>query len=176
MGGQGWAEAVDALVVDGTQITTTSSEVRMCPDFNFPAYYMVPGRTVRVTAFGEVTNTATTSTTLRFRLRWGGYTGTALATTDTISLSTVSVTNASWNWQSWITCRTASTSGTFCTAGIVFVQYPALNIASVSANLMPLSGTAVTTVDTTTANLLSCTAQLSKPTSSNLTLQKRIIE
>jgi len=184
MGNQGWQEVLDTTVADGTQISNSTSETIACPDFNIPAYYMAVGRTLRIWAFGVNSNVVTTPGTLTARVRWGGVGGTALLQSAAQSMDTAAHTNALWYLLAYITCRATGSSGSFLSGGI-FAQFNLL--ASTAANLLPAllgsagapgaSGNVVTTVDTTSAKLLSLTDQFSVSTSpTNLTCQQRIIE
>jgi hypothetical protein len=183
-GAQGWEELIDTIVVDGAQIANTVTETIICPDFNLPAYYMAPGRTLQLRAFGVNSNVAGTPGTLTFRVRWGGVAGTVLLATAALGLDTAAHTNALWSLNAIIVCRTAGATGTFVSSGQVEV-YGLL--ASTAANLLPqlmgsagtpgASGNAAVTVNTTIANLLSLTAQFNVATNpTNLTCQQRLVE
>lgn len=184
MGSQNWVETLDSLTADGTQISNSTAEALMCPDFNVPAYYMAPGRTLEIEAWGVCSNVVTTPGTLTYRLRWGGLSGTVLLASAALGLDTTARTNALWRLVARIVCRSAGASGAVMSTGNVD-QY---NVLSSSAgNLLPnllgsagapaASGNAAVTVDTTSAKLLSLTAQFSVATSpTNLTCQGRIIK
>lgn len=183
-GVQGWEETLESTTSDGTQISNSTSETIVVPDFNIPAYYMAPGRTFRLWAFGVNSNVVTTPGTLTMRVRWGGVAGTVLLASAAQGLDTTARTNALWCLMAYVTCRTAGATGTFMSGG--FFQQINL-LSSTAANLLPAllgsagaplaSGNAAVTVDTTTAKLLSITAQFSVATSpTNLTCQQRIIE
>jgi len=189
-GSQDWVETLDGIVVDGTQISNTTSETIVCPDFNIPRYWMYPGRILRLWAFGVNSNVVTTPGTLTLRVRWGGVGGVVLLASAAIGLDTAARTNALWNLTAYIVCRTVGATGTFMSGGMA----AAVNVlASVgisnngafnnlvsmlgSAGAPIASGNAAVTVDTTVDKLLSVTAQFSVATSpTNLTCQQRIIE
>jgi hypothetical protein len=178
MGAISYAECLDAILADGTQISNTITETIMCPDFNIPAFYMQPGRVIRITTYYEMSNVITTPGNIIFRLRWGGVGGTVLCVSGAIALNATARTNFS-GYNVWhIVCRTAGSAGSMSTHGLCL---PNNTVANVSAQLLyiaPQSGTSVvSSVDTTTDKLLSCTAQFSVNTSpTNLTCQDRIIE
>lgn len=182
-GAQNWNETLDVLTADGTTISNTTSETIVCPDFNVPAYYMTPGRTLYVWAYGVNSNVVTTPGTLIIRVRWGGVAGTVLLASAAQGLDTTARTNALWHMESYITCRSAGATGTFLSTG--YMQQANI-LSSTAANLIPAmlgsagtplaNGNAAVTVDTTTAKLLSVTAQFSVATSpTNLTCQQRVI-
>lgn len=184
MGSQGWEETLDTITADGTQISNTVTETIVCPDFNIPAFYMAPGRTLRILAFGVVSNVVTTPGTLILRVRWGGVAGVVLLASAAQGLDTTARTNALWALEAIIVCRTSGATGTFMSGG----EMKNINLlSSTAANLLPAllgsagtplaSGNVAVTVDTTIAKLLSVTAQFSVATSpTNLTCQQRLLE
>ncbi len=93
-GVQGWEETLESITADGTQISNSTTETIVCPDFNIPAYYMAPGRTLRITAFGVMSNVVTTPGTLTMWVRWGGVAGTVLVVSAAQGLSTTARTNS----------------------------------------------------------------------------------
>jgi hypothetical protein len=177
-------ETVAVLTASGTQISDTATETIVCPDLNIPAYFMVPGRNLELIAWGVLSNVVTTPGTLIMRLRWGGVAGTVLLASAAQGLDTTARTNAGWWLRCWVGCRTDGATGTFNSFG----QMANFNLlSSTAANLLPaLLGSAGTpnananadvTVDTTTAKLLSLTAQFSVATSpTNLTCHNRIVK
>lgn len=184
MGAQNWVETLDTIIADGTQISNTTTETIICPDFSIPAFYMAPGRTLSLWAFGVNSNVVTTPGTLIIRVRWGGVAGTVLLASAAQGLDTTARTNALWALNAWIVCRTAGATGTFMSGGM---WWQINLLSSTASNLLPAllgsagtplaSGNAAVTVDTTTAKLLSVTAQFSVATNpTNLSCQQRIIE
>jgi hypothetical protein len=185
MGGgvQGWEETLESTVADGTQISNTVTETIIVPDFNIPAYYLAPARTIRIWAFGVMSNVVTTPGTLILAVRWGGVAGTVLLQSAAQVLDTTARTNSLWAMMAYITCRTAGSSGTVMSGGIMWANVLSTTAANLEPALLgsagtPLaSGSAAVTVDTTTAKLLSVTAKFSVATSpTNLTANQRIVE
>jgi hypothetical protein len=184
MGSLSYVETLDSIIADGTQISNTTTETIVCPDFSVPAYYMTPNKTIHVRASGVCSNVVTTPGTLIIRVRWGGVAGTVLLASGAQGLDTTAHTNALWRLEADIICRSAGASGTFMSTGTLEVYNL---LSSTAANLLPsvlgsagnpgTSGNAAVTVDTTTAKLLSVTAQFSVATSpTNLTCQTRVIQ
>lgn len=183
-GFQAWEEPLDGIIADGTQVSNTTSETIVCPDFNFPANYMQPGRMVRLTAFGVMSNVVTTPGTFTARVRWGGVGGVALLQSAAQGLDTTAHTNALWWLQAYLICRAQGSSGSMMSFG----QLAVFNLlAATAANLLPAllgsagtpgsSGNAAVSVDTTIAKLLSVSAQFSVSTNpTNATCQGRVIE
>jgi hypothetical protein len=189
-GVQAFVEPLEATIADGTQISNSTSETIVVPDFNIPAYYMAAGRTLRITAYGVNSNVVTTPGTLTFRVRWGGVAGTVLLASAAIVMDVTARTNAFWYLACTITCRTAGSSGTFISGGYCFIvnqkgsvavasnaEFNAWVMALGSAGTPIASANAAVTVNTTTANLLSVTATESVSTSpTNLTCNSLVLE
>lgn len=187
---QGWEEALDTIIADGTQVSNTVTETIVCPDFNIPAFYMAPGRILRLWVFGVCSNVVTTPGTLTLRVRWGGASGVVLLASAAIGLDTTARTNALWGMSCYHVCRTAGATGSFMSGGDASVVnvlasvgitnngvFGALRSVLGSAGTPIASGNAAVTVDTTIAKLLSVTATFSVATSpTNLTCQMRVIE
>jgi hypothetical protein len=182
-GVQGWVETLESITAVGTQISNSTSETIIAPDFNIPAYYMASGRTLRSFAFGVMSNVVTTPGTLIMRVRWGGVGGTLLTASGAQGLDTTARTNSIWAMFNYIVCQTAGSSGSFMSGGILWGNV----LSSTAANLLPAlmgsagaplaSGNAAVTVSTIVANLLSHTAQFSVATSpTNLTCQVLVVE
>jgi hypothetical protein len=178
MGVQGWEEALDAIIADGTAVTA-AAETIVCPDFNIPAFYMAPGRVLRIWAAGIISTVVTTPGTGVWRVRWGGVGGVQLLATAAQNFNTAVQTSVGWNITAFIVCRTAGATGTFMSSG----QLETFDIldttsANLKASVMGSAGTgsnAAVTVDTTVAKLLSVTFTQTLTTGS-LTCQQRIIE
>lgn len=182
-GAQAFLEPLDVTIADGTQISNSTTETIVCPDFSIPAFYMGPYKCLYIWAFGVNSNVVTTPGTLILRVRWGGVAGTVLLASAAQGLDTTARTNALWALEAYLICRTAGATGTFMNGGMM----QNINLlSSTAANLLPAmlgsagaplaSGNAAVTVDTTAAKLLSVTGQFSVATSpTNLTCQQRII-
>lgn len=182
-GNNNWVETLDSIVAAGTQISNSTTETIICPDFSIPGFYMGPGKTIELWAFGVMSNVVTTPGTLTMRVRWGGVAGTVLLASAAQGLDTTARTNSLWALQAFIVCQTAGAAGTFMSGGMFWGNV----LSSTAANLLPAllgsagtplaSGNAAVTVDTTTAKLLSVTAQFSVATSpTNFTCHQRILK
>lgn len=177
MGTIAFGEYVDAILADGTQISNSTSEALICPDFNIPAFFMVPGRRLKVVAWWECSNVVTTPGNLTVRLRWGGLAGTVLCASAAISLNATARTNFTGRCEFDVICRTSGSSGTLSTHGKIEMNNWLGNVTAFTTWLAPQSGTSVVTANTTSDSLLSVTAQFSVSTSpTNLTCQDRYIE
>jgi len=176
-GAQTWQEMLNAILADGVQISNTTTETIVCPDFSIPAYYMAPGRVLRITAGGKCSNT-TTATTLTYRLRWTAAPAALLLASDALLLDSVARTDFSWYLSIVVVCRTEGSTGSFMTMGQLQQNNGIQSAANLQQAVMPKnSPAAVTSVNTTVASLLSLSAQFSSAASpTNLTCVQRIIE
>ena len=178
---QTFNECLVSAISDATQISNTTSETIVVPDFTFPAGYFYQGRTIRGMVRGKCSNVVTTPGTLIYRLRMGTATlsATLVAASDALGLDTTARTDFPWQVDFTIVCRSAGTAGTALVSGLV---HQSNVLSSTAANLLadfiPGSGPAVAgTLDTTVANLLSVSAQFSVATSpTNLTAQTYLLE
>jgi hypothetical protein len=182
--GTNWVGVRSNIIADGAQVSNTTTETILCPDYSIAGGYMFPYRALRLWAFGVNSNVVTTPGTFIFRVRWGGVAGTVLLASAAQGLDTTAHTNAIWAMQAYIVCRTEGATGSFMSGGW-FEMFGLLS--STAANLLPAllgsagapgaSGNVAVTVDTTVAKLLSITGTSSVATSpTNQTCQQRVIE
>lgn len=153
-----WEEVIGVTVVDGTAVTA-AAEAIIVPDFTIPASYMQQGRIIRARLWGKSSTVITTPGTLQVRVRWGGVAGVLLADSGALTQRTASAaTNETWSLEFDIICRSAGATGTFVSFGKMSRGNKA-NAATTDAtpDLLPVSGAAAVTVDTTTAKALSVT-------------------
>lgn len=168
MSGQTWEEVISVLVADGMTITA-ASEALIVPDVSIPANYMYPGRVLRGRLWGKSSQVITTPGTLQVRIRWGGLAGTLLADSGAMTTRSSSAsTNETWSIEFDITCRAVGTAGSFVTFGRM-ERRNKLNASATDAqpDLIPASGPAAVTVDTSIAKLLSITFTPSVATGSH---------
>lgn len=168
---------VIAMTQDATQISNTTSETIMVPDYPVGAGVFFPRRTLRGSVRGKMSNVVTTPGTITFRVRLGPLTlsTTNVATTGAIALDPVARTDFSWAFNFEIVCRTAGTGGTAMTMGQATISNPATGAEF--TYMLPASAAASATVDTTVANILSVSAQFSVATNpTNLTAQMYLLD
>jgi hypothetical protein len=171
---------VPPIINDATQISNTVTETIMVPDTALPAGFFLLGTTLRGRVRGVCSNVVTTPGTLIYRVRLGTTTlsATAVVATRAIGLDTTAQTNAPWQLDFEIICRSTGTGGTALFSGMA-QQFNVL--ASTAANLLPtplpVGTNTAQTVNTTVANILSVSAQFSVATSpTNLSAQTYILE
>lgn len=171
MSRQSWQEAIFWATADGTAIANSVTEAIVFPNVTIPANYMADGRALRLTAAGRLSTTATP--TVRFRLRWGGVSGTVLWDSGTITCATV--TAALWWLQLLMQVRANGSAGTLFVTGPAMVGSAAAPTVA-SATGAPAVGMfgsagddtpAAVTVDLTADAALSLTAQWGTANASN---------
>lgn len=163
---QSWQETIYTMIGNGPTLTA-AAEALMVPDFSIPASYMYPGRVLRATLFGKASNAVTTPGTVTLRCRWGGLAGTVLAASAALTQNVAVQTDKSWWLTFYIQCLTVGSTGTFITFGTAHRgNQAAAAVADMTPDLIPANTPAAVTVDTTTAKLLSFTAQPSLATAS----------
>jgi hypothetical protein len=164
MSRQYWMEAIAWATADGTAVHTTTTEAILFPNVTIPANYMQDGRALRIRAFGKLSTTATP--TMTWALRWGGVSGTLLATTEAITQGS-GVANVNWALEAMIQTRTNGATGTLLVMGEMQVHTSA---TAVLANVFGVSGfdaPAAVTCDLTTDQALSLTGDWSASSASN---------
>jgi len=179
---QTFNEALVVRVADATAVNTSTAETVIVPDYPFVAGYFYQGRTIRISAWGVLSSlTATTpNITLRFRMGTGTLSATFVVASGALAFTSTAITNGSWRLEGQLTCRNTGTAGTGMFMGQVFL--PNLTAATTVGgegynNTMPVTGSAVGTIDTTVQNLMSLSAQWSASSASNsITVQQYILE
>ncbi len=171
MSRQFWAECLWWETADGTAIANTTTETIIFANKTIPANYLSDGRLLSLVARGRLSTTATP--TIRFRLRWGGVSGTVLWDSGTITCATV--TAALWSLMLDVQTRTNGATGTLFVMGECFVGSAAPPTVG-SATGAPAVGVfgsagddtpAAVTVDLTADTALSLTAQWGAASASN---------
>lgn len=124
MNGLGYQELVSAIIVDGTAITSSSSEARLAPAVLVPANYMqpggIPGRNIRVLARGRGSTLVTTAGTMTFRHRIAAtdvITGTVMCATGAMAADAAAQTATMWQWDADVTTRSVGSAGTVYAMG-----------------------------------------------------------
>ena len=172
MSKQFWEEALTWATSSGTAIANTTTETIIFPNVTIPANYLQDGRTLRIRAFGQYSNTGTP--TLIFSLRWGGVAGTLLCKTATCTTPS-GVTAACWDLDIVMTVRSNGASGTVMANGTarVFAAVAGTVASATGEGLVtPMTNggvvtPATATVDLTADTALSITATWSAASASN---------
>lgn len=164
MSRQFWQEALTWVTADGTAVANTTTETIIFPNVTVPANYMADSRILRLRAFGKLSTTATP--TMTWALRWGGVSGTLLATSEAITMGS-GVTTVNWSIEAFIQTRSNGATGSLLVMGDLAVHSAA---GTVLSNVFGVSGydaPAAVTVDLTADTALSLTADWSAASASN---------
>lgn len=173
MSRQFWTETLAWATADGTAVTNTTTETIVFPNITIPANYLQDGRTLRIVAWGRISNVVTSAPTYTWRLRWGGVAGTILCQSAAITASTTAVTSGIWKIEIMLTIRTNGSSGSVYAIGELFQGNQAGETAAnvrASFNGMGSAGATVpaaVTVDLTADTALSLTIAMSAANASN---------
>jgi hypothetical protein len=112
---QSWGETLISSQVDGTAVTGTTAAAVEPPAarFTLPANFFVPGKVLRINAWGRISNIITTPGTLTLDVRFN--TSSVVFNGGALSLNgTAAKTNVSWRLIMMLTCRTIG-NGTVAT-------------------------------------------------------------
>lgn len=123
-----------------------------------PANFLTVGRTIRIKG-GGIYSTLITPGNLTVRVKYGGVTIASVVVGTLLG----SASNAGFDFECVITCRSIGASGTVVCAGLI-------NYAASGSNRLAdyiNTGTGTTTVNTTTSNALEVTIQWSSASASN---------
>jgi len=164
MSRQYWSEGLTWATSNGTAVASTNAETIIFPNVTIPANYLQDGRALRLHLFGKLSTTGTP--TMTFAIRWGGVSGTLLATTEAITNGS-GVSNVNWEIDAIIQTQSNGSSGSVLVMGEAKIHTSA---TAVSQNVFGVSGydaPAPVSVDLTTDTALSVTALWSASSSSN---------
>ncbi len=119
MSRQYFSETLSWITSTPTAVAGTAAETILVPNVTIPANLMQDGRCLRLRMFGSYGTTGTP--TLVFRVRWGGVSGTALAT-QAANVTTSGVgggasMTAMWESEIFIQTRSNGSAGTLMTNG-----------------------------------------------------------
>lgn len=114
MSRQYWEELIAWATADGTAVANTVTETIVFPSVTIPANYLADGRALRLTSSGRLSTTG--APTVRFRLRWGGTSGTVMWDTGTITCGS-GVTAAIWALEIRVQTRSNGATGTVFSVG-----------------------------------------------------------
>lgn len=164
MSRQFWEESLAWATADGTAIASTTTETIIFPNVTIPANYMQDGRTLRIRAFGKLSTTGTP--TITFALRWGGISGTLLATTEAITCAS-GASNTGWALEAIVQTRSNGAAGSLFVMGEVTVNLTASTCTSQAFGVSGFDAPAAVTCDLTADTALSITADWSANSASN---------
>lgn len=164
MSRQYWSEEIAWATADGTAVANTTTETIIFPNVVVPANYMQDGRTLRLKAYGKLSTTGTP--TITFAVRWGGVSGTVLATTEAITCAS-GAANTAWSLEVYIQTRTNGSTGTVMAIGNVTVNLTASTATQGVFGVSGFDAPATATIDATADTALSVTADWSAADAAN---------
>jgi hypothetical protein len=140
----------------GTQLSDSAAatDISPAPQFVVPANYMYAGQRWRMVAYGIESSASSGNPTLTLGFYYGGVAGTLLAANASLATGTSAV---SWPWRMEMDMRivTVGSSGTVWCNGKIF--WPT-SLAAWGITPVTLTQTMPVTINTTTANALTCGA------------------
>lgn len=169
---QYWEEAIAWATADGTAVANTVSETILFPNVTIPASFLQDGRTIKLTAAGRHSTTATP--TLIFTLRWGGVAGTLITKSGAITTGSA-VAAAPWGIEILLTTRSNGSTGTVFAMGEAKLWDDAAGSTGSATNAPGIGAItqggaatpAVATLDLTADTALALTATWSSASASN---------
>lgn len=164
MSRQSWQELLAAAVVDGTAVANTTTETIIVPNITIPANYMQSGRVLRLRLFGKLSTTGTP--TIIFAVRWGGVSGTLLATTEAITNGS-GVAAVNWSLEVLIQTRVDGATGKLMVMGDAVVHTAAGTVVTNTFGVSGFDAPAEVTADLTADTALSVTGKWSAASPSN---------
>lgn len=173
MSRQFWSELIAWATADGTAVANTTTETIVFPNVTIPANYVSDGRWLELKVRGRLSTTGTP--TIRFRLRWGGVSGTVLWDSGAITCGS-GVTASVWSLPSIdLMVRANGAAGTLFAMGETVVGSalaPTVGSATGAAAVGVYGSAgddtpAAVTVDLTADTALSITAAWSAASASN---------
>jgi hypothetical protein len=172
--GLGYEELLIPIIVDGTAITSSSTEAFLAPAVLLGANYLqpngIPGRTLRMKSRGRQSTLVTTAGTMTFK--WGAALTNVIPTTTwcvsgAITSDTVAQTATMWECESHTVVRSVGSAGTVFAMGDAGQASMALTIANQQNIRMGSAGSATpaaVTCDMTVPQYVSLTGKWSLAT------------
>lgn len=161
MSRQFWAEALAWATADGTAVNTTTTETIIFPNVTIPANYMQDGRLIEIKARGRWGNVITAVPTFTWAIRWGGVSGTVLATSGAIVSPAAATTAAQWVMEATLQTRSNGSAGTIFTQGTITMMEDTVATFGTVANyglVQPMASAGVITPAAVTVDLTADTA------------------
>lgn len=183
--GLGYEECLQSIIVDGTAITSSSTEAFLSPANLLPANYLqpggLPGRTIVCRARGRHT-TLTTASTLTFK--WGVADTNVIPTvtycvSGAIIMDVVAQTATMWRVDAGLAVRSVGSAGTVFAMGDASSAAAAVTIASQQNSFMGSAGSATpaaVTDNMTIARYLSLTGKWSLATAYSIQCHRYVLE
>jgi hypothetical protein len=154
--------------------SASATDISPAPQYTLPANTMYVGQRWRLTAHGILSTASSGNPTLTLGFYYAGVAGTALLTTGAVNVGANSLANAPWRIWADVEVRTIGSSGTTWANGM-FSNPTALATCTITP--MPATQTQPITVNTTTANAITCGATWGSAVSgTSITCEGMIVE
>jgi hypothetical protein len=186
--GLGYEECLSSIIVDGTQIASSSTQANLVPPNLLPANYLqpggIPGRTLKILARGRHT-TLTTAATMTVSLGTSAAVATApqtvvWATSGAMAMDVTVQTATQWVVECGATVRSVGSTGTVFAQGDASLAAHLRNTAALEAlRYMGSAGSATpstATVDMTVANYLQFQGKWSLSTAYSIQAHRFMLE
>jgi hypothetical protein len=167
MSRQYWVEPLAWATADGTAIANSTVEAIMFPDVVIPANYMQDGRTLRLRIFGKYSTVVTANPTLTFAVRWGGVSGTLLATTEALATTTTAQVNVNFAIEVYIQVRSNGAAGLVLCFGEIVLHTATSTVVSQVFGVAGYDAPAAVACNLAADAALSVTAKWSAANASN---------
>ena len=183
--GLGYEELLSSVIVDGTPVSSSSTEGFLFPALLLPFNYLqpggIPGRTLRWTGRGRVTTLSTAGTlTTKFGAATTNATPTTTwAITGAVTMDAAVHTNEQWFSGGEIVVRSVGSGGTVFAQGFCENSAAAFTIANQTASFMGSAGAATpatASVDQTVPEYISLTGKWSLTTAYSITGHTFLVE
>lgn len=187
---QTWQETLVSAQVDGTAVANTVTQTSLLPPqarYTLPSnYFTAPGKTLRIRASGRISTVVTTPGNIQFFVCLGTTASPInVFASGTTALNIVAQTNASWDFEALLTCRSIGAGTSANLIGVAkWVSRASLNAPAVGTTtgvgtvLLPDTAPAVGTgFDSTITNVVDLQSAFSVANSSNsITLHTYTLE
>lgn len=174
----GYQEILATLQSDGPSLSNSAAATTILQSHAKktlpPGYFDTIGKSVRITAFGRLSNIVTTPGTLQLDVRMGPTSNISVFSGGPMQLSSTAHTTLPWWMQIVLTCRSVGVSGTLFGQGVIMGQPLSLTAVADSTTtpatlLLPNTTPAVgTAFDTTVASIVDLVATFSIANVGNL--------
>lgn len=187
---QTWMETLITAQVDGTALSNSTSQTSLLPTqarWTMPSnYFTAPGKTLRLKASGRISTVATSPGNLSFQVCFGTI-GSPINvfTSGNTALNVTAQTNATWDLEVFLTCRTVGAGTSATMLGVAkWISRASLNAPAVGTTtgvgtvLLPDTAPAAGTgFDSTVTNIVDLQATWGTANSSNsITLHTYTLE
>jgi len=165
MAAAGWQTTITRIDQDGTQVSNSTTEAIMVPDYTVPGGWIYGGKQLKYVIWGRVSTVVTTPGTITFRLRWGGVAGTVIMTSKAQRPKTTASVNLACQIEMVVHWRRSGTGGIAIGMGSCLMGNTIGDAAAAGEQVWPDAAAEVSSLNTAVPTALSPTIQFSVATS-----------